>query len=111
MKGAMSCLEKMKENNIDATLITYNTLINGFISSGESDKAHAMMKEASELLSYLNTFIKCVFRLGYTLDIWTYASIIKGYVKERKMKDALELHKSLIRNGFKHNIVINQLLI
>uniref|UniRef100_A0A1J3H4P3 Pentatricopeptide repeat-containing protein n=2 Tax=Noccaea caerulescens TaxID=107243 RepID=A0A1J3H4P3_NOCCA len=47
---------------------------------------------------------------GITPDLWSYVSMLKGHLQEKRIIDTMMLHCDMIKTGILPNLVANQLL-
>ncbi|CAE6252948.1 unnamed protein product [Arabidopsis arenosa] len=48
--------------------------------------------------------------VGVTPDIWSYVSMLKGHLREKRITDTMMLHCDMIKTGILPNLMVNQLL-
>lgn len=57
MRGALSCVEEMKSEGIEMTVVTYSILISGYGKTNDAQSADNLFKEAKTKLDNLNGII------------------------------------------------------
>ncbi|GAU16020.1 hypothetical protein TSUD_338910 [Trifolium subterraneum] len=90
MEDAFWFFGEMVINGIDATLVTYNTLINGLGRNGR-------LKEAEDW------FLQITGK-GYNPDVITYNSLMSGYAMSGNTAKCLEWYSNMKKRGIKPSI-------
>lgn len=96
---AFEILKDMMESGCSPDTVTYNTLINGLSRSNQVDKGHNLLRKLKSNGSQL-------------LDSITFTSVISGYCKSGRMREAREVFDEMIGWGimptdFTFNTLIN----
>ncbi|CAD5326314.1 unnamed protein product [Arabidopsis thaliana] len=95
--AALTTLNHMKEVGIDPSVLHYTTLIDGYVVSGELDKAKEMFREMT---------VK-----GQLPNVFTYNSMIRGLCMAGEFREACWLLKEMESRGCNPNFVVYSTLV
>ncbi|XP_026384815.1 pentatricopeptide repeat-containing protein At1g63130, mitochondrial-like [Papaver somniferum] len=95
--GPVQLFNKMKQNGLEPTIVTYNTLLRGLYGDGR-------VRTANNLVNKMKTF-------GISPDEVTYSTMLDGLCKNRKIGEAIELFESMEGRGISANIGMYSILI
>ncbi|GFP89207.1 pentatricopeptide repeat-containing protein at5g57250 mitochondrial [Phtheirospermum japonicum] len=85
-------LDEMQQKGINPSVVTYNTVINGLSKAGKTSEADDFSK-------------------GVVGDVFTYSTLLQGYVKENNNMGILETKRRLEEAGLRVDIVLCNVLI
>lgn len=131
MKKATEIFQKMKENNISPNLITYNSLLECSIQSGNFEKSEEIFKELlqknqADIITY-SSYLKGLLKQGriqetfelldeirkkkkQEIDEVLYNSLLDGLVKAKEPQLALNLYKEMLEDGVNPGVVTYSIL-
>ncbi|KAL5976477.1 hypothetical protein ACLOJK_020810 [Asimina triloba] len=92
MRGALSCVEEMKDEGIEMTVVTYSVLIKGFNNIGDAEAADNWFREAKLKLASLNAII--------------YSNVVYAQCQAGNMDRAEELVRELEEVGIDAPIIL-----
>ena len=87
MGEAEKLWEEMRVKEVEADVVSYNTMIGGFCKIGEVEKAEELYREMG---------LNCV-----QSNCATYEHLVNGYCNVRDVDSALLVYKDMCRKGFR----------
>ena len=87
MSTASRFLSLMKERGVFPDIVTYNTLLGGWVRSGKLEEARKVFDEMP--------------RLSLAPNSITYSMMIKGYVTKNEVEEALKLYGEMVDKGIR----------